>query len=94
MFIRNFMYMSYQYAWPTLESACLPGMTKRYYALEMFLENLEERDILPHLGEIMTFLLSTISQSPSMRARELAISALAATGTRALIRPTPIINSS
>ena len=55
-------------------------MTKRYYALEMFLENLEQREILPHLPEIMTFLLSTISQSPSMRAKELAISAMAATG--------------
>ena len=58
----------------------LSGMTKRYYALEMFLENLEQREILPHLPEIMTFLLSTISQSPSMRAKELAISAMAATG--------------
>ena len=55
-------------------------MTKPYYALEMFVENLDDRDLLPHLPQIMEFLLASISSSPSYRAKELAVSSIAATG--------------
>ena len=54
------------------------GMTKCYYALENFLDNLDTEDIIPHLQEIMQFLLTTIRESPSYRVKELAVSAVAA----------------
>lgn len=55
------------------------GVTKSYYALESFVENLGH-DILPYLPQLMEYLLTSISNSPSYRAKELAISAVAATG--------------
>ncbi|XP_071092179.1 importin-4-like [Haliotis cracherodii] len=53
------------------------GLTKSYYALEMFIENLE-KEILPFLPNLMEHLLMVLKSSPSMRAKELAISALGA----------------
>jgi len=55
------------------------GVTKTFYAVEMFCENLE-KDILPYLPQLMDYLLTTIATSQSFRAKELAISAIGATG--------------
>ena len=56
------------------------GMTKCYYAVEMFLDNLDQKDIVPHLAEIMDFLLTTLRDSPCYRVKELAVSAIGAAG--------------
>ena len=55
-------------------------MTKCYYAVEMFLDNLDQKDIVPHLAEIMDFLLTTLRDSPCYRVKELAVSAIGAAG--------------
>ena len=59
---------------------CVTGMTKCYYAVEMFLDNLDQKDIVPHLAEIMDFLLTTLRDSPCYRVKELAVSAIGAAG--------------
>ncbi|XP_033755786.1 importin-4-like [Pecten maximus] len=54
------------------------GLTKSYYALEMFCENLG-KDILPYLATLMEHLINVLQTSPTNRPKELAISALGAT---------------
>ncbi|OWF34795.1 Importin-4 [Mizuhopecten yessoensis] len=54
------------------------GLTKSYYALEMFCENLG-KDILPYLSTLMEHLINVLKTSPTNRPKELAISALGAT---------------
>jgi len=58
------------------------GVTKLYYALEMFCENLG-KEILPYLQQLMTHLLAALSTAVTTHARELAISAIGATANAA-----------
>ncbi|KAL5021050.1 hypothetical protein ScPMuIL_000205 [Solemya velum] len=58
------------------------GITKSYYALEMFCENLD-KDILPFLPTLMEHLLTVIRTSPVTRPKELAISAIGAAANAA-----------
>ncbi|XP_069113686.1 importin-4-like isoform X2 [Argopecten irradians] len=62
----------------TLEADKNPkGLTKSYYALEMFVENLG-KDILPYLSTLMEHLINVLKTSPTSRPKELAISAIGA----------------
>ncbi|XP_062500910.1 importin-4-like [Corticium candelabrum] len=54
------------------------GLTKTYYALEMFCENLGDK-LLPYLPELMTRLFAVLEFSTHIHERELAISAIGAT---------------
>ncbi|XP_072013320.1 importin-4-like [Amphiura filiformis] len=58
------------------------GITKTYYALEMFCENLGN-DLLPYLPTLMERLLLTLQNSSSVHVKELAISAIGATANAA-----------
>ncbi|KAL8619425.1 hypothetical protein ACOMHN_011776 [Nucella lapillus] len=58
------------------------GLTKSYYALEMFIENLGQ-EIMPYLPDLMNHLLSVLDNSTAVRPRELAISAIGAAATAA-----------
>ncbi|KAK7114904.1 importin-4-like [Littorina saxatilis] len=58
------------------------GLTKSYYALEMFIENLGQ-EIMPYLPDLMNHLLTVLKTSPAVRPRELAISAIGAAATAA-----------
>ncbi|KAK7498967.1 hypothetical protein BaRGS_00009776 [Batillaria attramentaria] len=58
------------------------GLTKSYYALEMFIENLNQ-EIMPYLPDLMNHLLSVLKTSSAVRPRELAISAIGAAATAA-----------
>ncbi|XP_056015924.1 importin-4-like isoform X2 [Ostrea edulis] len=64
------------------------GLTKSYYALETFCENLD-KDILPYLPTLMEHMLMTLKTSTSTRPKELAISAIGATANSAkeLLKP-------
>nr|XP_022312451.1 importin-4-like isoform X1 [Crassostrea virginica] len=64
------------------------GLTKSYYALETFCENLD-KDILPYLPTLMEHMLTTLKTVNSTRAKELAISAIGATANSAkeLLKP-------
>lgn len=55
------------------------GVTRSYYALEMFCQNLGQ-DIEPYLPELMEHLMKVLKTSTSLRPKELAISAIGATG--------------
>jgi len=55
------------------------GLTRSYYALEMFCQNLG-KDIEPYLPKLMEHLLTVLKTSTTLRPKELAISALGATG--------------
>lgn len=55
------------------------GLTRSYYALEMFCQNLG-KDIEPYLPKLMEHLMTVLKTSPHLRPKELAISALGATG--------------
>ncbi|XP_076449742.1 importin-4-like [Babylonia areolata] len=58
------------------------GLTKSYYALEMFIENLSQ-EIMPYLPDLMNHLLAVLKNSTAVRPRELAISAIGAAATAA-----------
>lgn len=58
------------------------SITKSYYALEMFCENLG-KDILPYLPRLMEHLVTVLSTSSTSRCKELAISAIGATASAA-----------
>lgn len=64
------------------------GLTKSYYALEMFIENLSQ-EILPYLPDLMSHLLNVLKTSTAVRPRELAISAIGAVATAACEGMTP-----
>jgi hypothetical protein len=53
------------------------GLTKTYYALEMFCENLEDK-LLPYLPELMSRLFAVLETSKHIHEKELAISAIGA----------------
>ncbi|KAK3086441.1 hypothetical protein FSP39_018454, partial [Pinctada imbricata] len=55
------------------------GLTRSYYALEMFCESLE-KEILPYLPQLMEHMLRILRSAPTARPKELAISAIGATG--------------
>nr|XP_006824744.1 PREDICTED: importin-4-like [Saccoglossus kowalevskii] len=59
------------------------GVTKMYYALEMFCENLGAELLLPYLASLMETLLATLESSESIHVQELAISAIGATANAA-----------
>ncbi|RMX51322.1 hypothetical protein pdam_00004673, partial [Pocillopora damicornis] len=59
-----------------------PSISRTYYALETFCENLGE-GILPYLPRLMEKLLVALSPSTSMQMKELAISAIGATANAA-----------
>ncbi|XP_077982824.1 importin-4-like [Glandiceps talaboti] len=61
----------------------LVGVTKMYYALEMFCENLSTEMLLPYLPTLMETVLSTLQTSQSTHVKELAISAIGATANAA-----------
>ncbi|XP_041375551.1 importin-4-like [Gigantopelta aegis] len=58
------------------------GLTKSYYALEMFCENLG-KEILPFLPILMEHVLSILQTATTVRAKELAISAIGSTACAA-----------
>ncbi|ELT89259.1 hypothetical protein CAPTEDRAFT_159396 [Capitella teleta] len=58
------------------------GVTKTYYALEMFCENLE-RDLVPYLPQLMEYLICTLTSNTHPHVKELAISAIAAAAAAA-----------
>ncbi|XP_050398948.1 importin-4 [Patella vulgata] len=66
------------------------GLTKIYYALEVFCENLE-KEILPYLPPLMDHLLAVL-KSDHIRSKELAISAIGATATAAKDAMKPYFN--
>lgn len=55
------------------------GLTRSYYALEMFCQNLG-KEIAPYLPKLMEHLMTVLSTSTALRPKELAISAIGATG--------------
>ncbi|XP_038069954.1 importin-4-like isoform X2 [Patiria miniata] len=59
------------------------GVTRIYYALEMFCENLSSEDLLPYLPTLMERLLVTLKTSTNVHIKELAISAIGATSNAA-----------
>ncbi|XP_022799795.1 importin-4-like [Stylophora pistillata] len=59
-----------------------PSISRTYYALETFCENLGE-GILPYLPRLMEKLLVALSPSTSMQMKELAVSAIGATANAA-----------
>ncbi|XP_022092139.1 importin-4-like [Acanthaster planci] len=59
------------------------GVTRIYYALEMFCENLGSEDLLPYLPTLMERLLVTLKTSTNTHIKELAISAIGATSNAA-----------
>ncbi|XP_033113593.1 importin-4-like [Anneissia japonica] len=58
------------------------GITRTYYALEMFCENLGD-ELLPYLPALMEKLLHSLQTSKAVHTRELAISAIGATANAA-----------
>ncbi|XP_076355100.1 importin-4-like isoform X1 [Tachypleus tridentatus] len=64
------------------------SLSKIFYALESFCENLEE-GLVPYLPQLMTHLLTFLTTSQSVRVRELAISAIGAAGnaTKEALQP-------
>ncbi|XP_071959189.1 importin-4-like [Antedon mediterranea] len=58
------------------------GITRTYYALEMFCENLGD-ELLPYLPALMEKLLHNLQTSTAVHTRELAISAIGATANAA-----------
>ncbi|KAH3769238.1 hypothetical protein DPMN_170487, partial [Dreissena polymorpha] len=58
------------------------GLTRSYYALEMFCQNLG-KDIEPYLPKLMEHLLTVLKTSVGLRPKELAISAIGATASAA-----------
>ncbi|ESO82779.1 hypothetical protein LOTGIDRAFT_229803 [Lottia gigantea] len=66
------------------------GLTKVYYALEVFCENLEKK-ILPYLPPLMEHLLAVL-KCDHIRSKELAISAIGATATAAKEEMKPYFN--
>ncbi|XP_064641472.1 importin-4-like [Lineus longissimus] len=68
------------------------AVSKTYYALEMFCENLG-KDILPYLPTLMERLLTALHTSPSNRVKELSISAIAATANAAKEEMVPYFQS-
>ena len=56
-----------------------PGVDRMFYALEMFCENLEG-ELLPHLPALMERLFAVLGAPTSVHMKELAISAIGATG--------------
>ncbi|XP_065827818.1 importin-4-like [Oscarella lobularis] len=54
------------------------GLTKAYYALEMFCENLDEK-LVPYLPQLMGKLFGALENATIVQERELAISAIGAT---------------
>lgn len=56
-----------------------PGVDRMFYALEVFCENLEA-ELLPHLPSLMERLLAVLAAPTSVHMKELAISAIGATG--------------
>ncbi|XP_033626576.1 importin-4-like isoform X1 [Asterias rubens] len=59
------------------------GVTRIYYALEMFCENLGSDELLPYLPTLMERLLVTLQTSSVIHIKELAISAIGATSNAA-----------
>ena len=55
------------------------GLTRSYYVLEMFCQNLG-KDIQLYLRKLMEHLMTVLKTSPSIRPKELVISAIGATG--------------
>ncbi|WAR12428.1 IPO4-like protein [Mya arenaria] len=58
------------------------GLTRSYYALEMFCQNLG-KDIEPYLPKLMEHLMTVLKTSTTLRPKELAISAIGATASAA-----------
>merc|ERR1712142_730530 len=58
------------------------GLTKSYYALEMFVENLG-KGILPYLDTLIQHLLMALTTATTTHAKELSISAIGATANAA-----------
>ncbi|XP_045193420.2 importin-4-like [Mercenaria mercenaria] len=58
------------------------GLTRSYYALEMFCQNLG-KDIQPYLPQLMEHLMTVLKTSTTLRPKELAISAIGATASAA-----------
>lgn len=56
-----------------------PGVDRMFYALEVFCENLEA-ELLPHLPALMERLFAVLAAPTSVHMKELAISAIGATG--------------
>ncbi|XP_070574661.1 importin-4-like [Ptychodera flava] len=76
-----FEYMNQVQSQPGKKSSV--GVTKMYYALEMFCENLGTDMLLPYLPTLMETVLSTLQTSQSVHVKELAISAIGATANAA-----------
>lgn len=68
------------------------GITRAYYALENFVENLGD-DVLVYLPQVMTHLLGTLQTSDSIHARELAVSAIGAVANAAKENLLPFLGS-
>lgn len=62
-----------------------PGVDRMFYALEVFCENLEG-ELLPHLPALMERLFAVLAARTSVHMKELAISAIGATGEFILAR--------
>lgn len=58
------------------------AVTKAYYALETYVENLEN-ELTPYLNELMTYLITALKTTEEVYLKELIISALAATASAA-----------
>uniref|UniRef100_A0A3B4B858 TOG domain-containing protein n=1 Tax=Periophthalmus magnuspinnatus TaxID=409849 RepID=A0A3B4B858_9GOBI len=77
-----------------LNQAKIVHVTKAFYALENFMENLA--DIEPYLSTLMESMLSTLNNTESLRIKELAVSAIGAiNAAKELLVPyfPPIIES-